>query len=307
MAQRFGGKYSPDGQRRGDGDEKRQARSEAARSTTAGTGQPAPIPPHRFDGKRPSRAGARVNMFFFASLTMLIPAFTGGPDALFAGLGATALLLLAAWLTREGTRAHQEYDDRRIARRPAIPRKIFASVLTGAALALGASISQPGLVPIGFAIAGGLLHLFAFGPDPLRDKGAEGIDTFQTDRVARAVEDAEKLLAGMADAILRAGDRALETRVDRFATTARAMFRTIEADPRDLTAARKYLSVYLTGARDAPLANADRSGKPADSSAYHCESACVQTVTKRQAISGPAPSFIRCTMMPGLDRPQDSP
>ena len=97
----------------------------------------------------------------------------------------------------------------------------------------------------------------AFGPDPLRDKGTEGIDTFQTDRVARAVEDAEKLLTGMKDAILRANDRALETRVDRFVTTARAMFRTIEADPRDLTAARKYLTVYLTGARDATVKFAD--------------------------------------------------
>lgn len=251
MAQRFGGKYSPDGQRRGDADERRQARGGPASG-----GQP-PLPPHRFDGKRPSRAGARVNIFFFASLTLLIPAFTGGPDALLPGLGATALLLLAAWLTREGTRAHQEYDDRRIARRPAIPRKIFASVLTGAALALAASISQPGFLPLGIGIAGGLLHLMAFGPDPLRDKGTEGIDSFQTDRVARAVDEAEKLLAAMSDAILRAGDRALETRVDRFATTARAMFRTIEGDPRDLTAARKYLSVYLTGARDATVKFAD--------------------------------------------------
>ncbi len=259
MAQRYGGKYSPDGERRGDADEKRQARAAAARDT-------APLP-HTFDGKRPSRAGARVNMFFFASLAMLIPAFTGGPDALFAGLGATALLLLAAWLTREGTRAHQEYDDRRIARRPAIPRKIFASVLTGAALALAASISQPGLVPLGFAIAGTLLHLGAFGPDPLRDKGAEGLDTFQTDRVARAVDDAEKLLAGMKDAILRANDRMLETRVDRFITTARAMFRTIESDPRDLTAARKYLSVYLTGARDATVKFADLYRQNRDPSA----------------------------------------
>ncbi|MEZ5754028.1 MAG: 5-bromo-4-chloroindolyl phosphate hydrolysis family protein [Paracoccaceae bacterium] len=251
MAQRYGGKYSPDGQRRGDADERRQARGAPASGGTP------PLPPNRFDGKRPSRAGARVNIFFFASLTLLVPAFTGGPDALLPGLGATALLLLAAWLTREGTRAHQEYDDRHIARRPAIPRKIFASVLTGAALALAASISQPGFLPLGIGIAGGLLHLMAFGPDPLRDKGAEGIDSFQTDRVARAVDEAEKHLAAMRDAILRAGDRALETRVDRFATTARAMFRTVEADPRDLTAARKYLSVYLQGARDATVKFAD--------------------------------------------------
>jgi hypothetical protein len=35
------------------------------------------------------------------------------------------------------------------------------------------------------------------------------------------------------------------------------MFRGVESDPRDLTAARKYLSVYLTGARDATVKFAD--------------------------------------------------
>lgn len=261
MAQRFGGKYSPEPQRRGDGDERRRAQQGQPPATGGPEG------PHRFDGKRPIRKGARLNFFFFVSLIMLVPAFSGGPDALFPGLGATALLLLAAWLTREGTRAHQEYDDRRIARRPAIPRKIFGSVLTGAALALAASISQPGLVPLAFGAVGGLLHLAAFGPDPLKDKGAEGIDSFQTDRVARAVDEAERLVTGMKDAILRANDRALESRVDRFADTARAMFRTIEADPRDLTSARKYLSVYLAGARDATVKFADFYAQSRDAKA----------------------------------------
>ena len=234
MAQRFGGKYSPDSQTPQDRD---RGRDPDRRSDSP---QP-PNLPNRFDGKSPSRAGGRVNFLFIISLTLLIPAFKGGPDALFSGLGATALMLLGAWLTREGLRAHQEYG----------------AVLTGAALALASSISQPGLYPIAFAIAGGFLHLMAFGPDPLRDKGAEGIDQFQTDRVARAVDEAERLLAAMKDAILRANDRALETRVDRFATTARAMFRSVEADPRALTAARKYLSVYLSGARDATVKFAD--------------------------------------------------
>ncbi|WP_434619407.1 5-bromo-4-chloroindolyl phosphate hydrolysis family protein [Tabrizicola sp. M-4] len=242
MAQRFGGKYSPNSPKPAPGVKPAHQRADL---------------PHSFDGKAPRRAGARINMLFFAALLMLVPAFTGGPDALLAGIGSSALLILAAWLTREGMRAHQEYDARRIARRPAFPRKLAGSLVTGAGIALGASISQPGLFPLGFGILGALLHAFSFGPDPLRDKGAEGIDTFQTDRVARAVDEAEKLLAAMSDAILRAGDRALEARVDRFATTARAMFRTIEGDPRDLTAARKYLSVYLTGARDATVKFAD--------------------------------------------------
>ena len=49
----------------------------------------------------------------------------------------------------------------------------------------------------------------------------------------------------MKDAILRAKDRSLETRVERFQATAREMFRVVEEDPRDLTRARRYIGVYL--------------------------------------------------------------
>ncbi|MGB8813258.1 MAG: 5-bromo-4-chloroindolyl phosphate hydrolysis family protein [Paracoccaceae bacterium] len=113
------------------------------------------------------------------------------------------------------------------------------------------------LYPILFGLIGAGLHLISFGPDPLRDKGMEGIDAFQTDLVARAVDEAEKYLSGMKDAILRANDRSLETRVENFATTARILFRSVENDPGDLTAARKFLSVYLMGARDATVKFAD--------------------------------------------------
>ena len=239
MAQRFGGKYSPDPSRRSED----------------GKAPPPAVSP--FDGKRPRRAAARVNFLLFSVLFLLAPAFGGGPDATLPALGAGALILASAWMTREGVRAHQEYDARRVARRPAIPRKIFGSVLCGLGVGLASTLSQTGLAPVGFAFAGAVLHLVAFGPDPLKDKGAEGIDAFQTDRVARAVDEAEKLLEGMRDAILRAGDRQLEARVERFAATARAMFRGVEADPRDLTPARKYLGVYLTGARDATVKFAD--------------------------------------------------
>ncbi len=238
MAQRYGGKYSPDA----------SAQAQAP-ATQAGM--------NRFDGKRPAPLQARTNLFFVASLFMLVPAFTGGPDALFAGLGATGLLLGAAWLTREGLIAADAYAARTLARRPAIPRKLFASVLTGAGLGLGATISQPDLYPVLFALAGTALHLMSFGLDPMRDKGTAGIDTFQSDRVARAVDEAERNLSAMRDAILRANDRQLEARVESFAATARALFRTVEGDPGDLTAARKYLSVYLSGARDATVKFAD--------------------------------------------------
>jgi 5-bromo-4-chloroindolyl phosphate hydrolysis protein len=91
----------------------------------------------------------------------------------------------------------------------------------------------------------------------MADKGAEGIDPFQSDRVAKAVDEGEKHLAAMKDAILRARDRQLEAQVDQFAQTARTLFRTVEGDPRDLTAARKDIGVFLRAARDSTVKFAD--------------------------------------------------
>jgi hypothetical protein len=242
MARRYGGTFSPGADRPGD--------------------------PHPFDGKTPAPKQARTNVLFLVPFAFLFPAFTGPPGDLVLCLVAFAGLMLAAWLTREGVTAQAAYDARRIARRPAIPRKIFAAVLTGLALAAGAVATQGGLlIPAAIGAIGAGLHLGAFGPDPLRDKGAEGIDAFDSDRVARAVDAAEATLAAMKDATLRAGDREAEARVDRFATAARAMFRQVESDPRDLTAARKYLTVYLTGARDAAVKFADLHARTRDAQA----------------------------------------
>ena len=80
----------------------------------------------------------------------------------------------------------------------------------------------------------------------------EGIDTFQQDRVARVVDEAEAHLAVMQDrskvlAIAPYGSR------NGVSGGARKMIRTVEEDPRDLTGARKFLGVYLMGARDATI------------------------------------------------------
>jgi 5-bromo-4-chloroindolyl phosphate hydrolysis protein len=99
----------------------------------------------------------------------------------------------------------------------------------------------------------------------------EGVDSFQSDRVARVVDQAEDYLRAMTDALKRAGDRQAETRLERFQIIVRDMLRTVEDDPRDLTAARKYLGVYLMGARDATVKFADlhaRAPNPAARDKY---------------------------------------
>ncbi|MBM7066657.1 5-bromo-4-chloroindolyl phosphate hydrolysis family protein [Actibacterium sp. 188UL27-1] len=230
MAQRFGGKHSPGG-----------PSGNAAK-------------PNAFAGKRRSKAGSRVNFLFLAPLPLIITAFWSEPVGMALDLVALATLLLAAWLTREGLEAEDAYLGRRVARRPAFPRKIFGSALTGIGMALaGFTIGEGFVNPLIFGLLGAGLHAFSFGLDPMSDKGMEGIDTFQQDRVARAIDEAESQLKAMSDAMLRVADRPLTDRVNGFQATAREMFRTIEDDPRDLTAARKFLSVYLVGAKDATV------------------------------------------------------
>lgn len=211
-----------------------------------------------FHGARRSRVGGRVNLLFFLPLPLAVRAFASGPVELALNLSALGLLLLGAWLTREGLRAEEAYDARRIARRPAVPRKILAALSTGVGLGLAGAVAGDGLLGPGiYAVAGAGLHLLAFGLDPLRDKRSGDIDSFQGTRVARVVDQAEDYLSAMSAAINRTGDRALEARLEQFQTTVRDMLRTVEDDPRDLTAARKYLGVYLMGARDASMKYAD--------------------------------------------------
>jgi hypothetical protein len=224
MARRFGGTYSPG----------------------AGKGAKGPALP-----ARRAPVGLRVNLLFVLPFLFAFSAFFRDPAGLLANLGTFGLLVLAAWLTREGVIAHDAYDARRVARRPAIPRKIFGSAATGLGLGLAGLVGGSGMSAAIFAVLGAGLHFFAFGPDPLRDKGMEGVDQFQTDRVARAVEEAESHLAAMSDAIRRARDRRVEERLVEFQAHVRQLLRAVESDPRRLTAARRYMGVYLLGARDA--------------------------------------------------------
>ena len=245
MAQRFGGKFSPD------------------QETAQGA------PGSKWHGRRKSRVGARVNLLFLVPLPLAFRAFWQEPTGLILTLAGLGLLLLAAWLTREGLLAQEAYEARRIAHRPAFPRKMAGSLFTGLGLFVAGYALRGGdlVSPMIFAVLGAVLHSFAFGLDPMKNKGMEGIDAFQQDRVARAVDEAEKNLKAMHEAILRAKDRKLETRVEQFQATAREMFRTVEDDPRDLTAARRFLVVYLLGARDATVKFADLYARTHDKQA----------------------------------------
>lgn len=226
MAKRFGGKYSP-----GDGAQ-----------------------PDAVDPRKVKAAGSPARLLYLPAIVLVFFSLGSGPVTFVTALAGAAVLTLAAWMLQEGLKAEAEYNARKVARRPAVPRKMIASVLTGIGAAIAAYTGDSGVVgSVLYGIAASGLHVAAFGIDPMADKRMEGVDTFQQDRVARVVDEAEAHLDVMKSQIERLSDRRLNERAQDFQTIARRMIRTVEEDPRDLTGARKFLGVYLMGARDATI------------------------------------------------------
>lgn len=233
MSKKYGGTYSPDspieaGSRRRD-------------------------KKHR-DNRRVDPAGGRANVMFVPAVVLAFTSFGNGASGLALALTASGLLAFSAWLLRDGLRAEAAFNARSIARRPAFPRKITSSLLAGLGIFL-AAIAKSGDLWGGliFGMITSVLHSLAFGLDPLSDKRLDGIDSFQQERVSRVVDEAEEYLATITTQIASLRNRPLELRVQSFVDEAREMIRAVEQDPRDLISARKFLGVYLMGARDASL------------------------------------------------------
>jgi len=247
MARKFGGRFSPGGANDDPGGAQGDQRNAAGVPTEA----------------RGRGVSLRVRLMFVAPLPLIFTGFSaisqgdaGGVLRLF---GALAIFELAAWLLMEGDKAKAAFDARAIARKPAFPRKIFAALFCGGATAL--AMGGGAALPLAVGLLATLLHLAAFGIDPLKSKGIEGYENFDNRRAALAVEEAEAYLREMEAALAPLQDRALSERLGKFTQAARAMFREVEADPRDLGAARKYLGVYLMGARDAARKYAELAGR----------------------------------------------
>lgn len=250
MARRFGGRFSPGATPQEDTPQAQALREENIASAQV------------------EAAGRRATLLFVPAAVLVFTSLGSGPVVLVVGLIAAALLGLAAWLTREGLKAEAAYDARTVARKPALPRKILASILIGIGIAMAAWTNESGIIgSVLYGVAAWGLHLAAFGLDPMTDKRMEGIDLHQQDRVARVVDEAEDYLAAMKDHIATLKDRKLDLRVQGFLATARRMIRTVQEDPRDLTAARKLLGVYLMGARDASVKFVDHYRKTGDEDA----------------------------------------
>lgn len=256
-AKRFGGAYSP-----------------GAAQTGSGAPRPPSPPKSPLAGLKPRKTSLRGRLLYlwpsFYWIGILSAMLQGDGGGLLWMLGAYALLMFGAWLTNEGVAAAMAYEEREVARPPAFPRKL----LGGAAIALGVAggvIFGTGGAFLGAILNGAAMgaaafaaHVLAFGLDPMKSKGLDHVDEAERERVANALDEAEAVIAEMSRAASRFDDRALTDQVAALADAARKVLARIAADPRDMRRSRKFLRVYLTGARDATLKFAETWDKVGD-------------------------------------------
>lgn len=204
----------------------------------------------------------RTRAMFFVPIPLLFmglySAVTGSAIEMLGRFGGLALFLAAAWLLLEGQKAQHAYEAREVAKPPAIPRKLFASITTGLAVAVTGLfgfeplMNEP-LTTTVYAVMAAVLHSISFGLDPMRAKGLAGYSKQEAERLLAALERGERLLDETLGAAATFPDRRLQQKVAQMVEQARAVFRAIEKDPRDLPRARKFMAVYLQGARDATV------------------------------------------------------
>ncbi len=212
--------------------------------------------PVRFK-KNPVQALSNQAYLLFLLPFPLIPALfivlvKGDFTRLIVYLLTFGLFLAGALLTRTGLQAQAEYNRRKIASAPKIPFKTIGAITVSAATFICAYLAVRH--QLAFSVALALLTLggfyLAYGLDPRRDKAttvtAHG---YTTAEVVQAIEQAERKIAEIDAASRGIRNFELRARLTRISELARKILRVIEEDPTDLRRARKFLYVYLDGAK----------------------------------------------------------
>ena len=203
-------------------------------------------------GQFPSPKGLLMFLLPLPVLFAAIAALSGGNlSSLLGNAAGYGLFLAGALLLRRGLLSEAEYARRRVARAP-WPLKTLGSgiiaLATGVTAWLGAG--QNPLIAVAFGLAALLGCYLTYGFDPRAAKrftDRDGVDT--TDRVLEALTQAEQGIAAIEQATRDIRNAELNNRLRRIAALARQILKLLEEDPRDLRRARKFLNVYLDGAR----------------------------------------------------------
>lgn len=212
----------------------------------------------RYDPDAKPSVQWRGMLLYFLPLPLLpstISALVGG-DTLtaLARAGGFALAMLAATFIRKGMRLQAEAQRRRLRRRAStVPYRLIGAVALAAGMFLVAWLGIPsthGLIDSAlFAVAALLGCYLYYDFDPARrDPGIAAVG-ITTEELVDLLDEAEGRISAIERASKDIANVEFRDRLRRIVKEARAILDTIEQDPVDARRARKFLKVYLDGAK----------------------------------------------------------
>jgi 5-bromo-4-chloroindolyl phosphate hydrolysis protein len=161
------------------------------------------------------------------------------------------LYMVAAWCLRRGFQAEYVYANSRIARPPRPPLKMIAAIITALTTGMIAWLGVGHSLPVALMFSGGafLGMYLSYGFDPQDEKKIPAAHGYAGDEIRQALEDSSRIIRSIEQANDRIRNTELNRRIEHICEIADNILAEIETDPRDFRRARKFLNVYLDGAR----------------------------------------------------------
>lgn len=160
--------------------------------------------------------------------------------------------MIAALVARKGFYAEGEYHRRTITKAPSVPFKTVAALFLSISVGFTAwlSIDSFGLIQsLAFAITSFIGFALYYGLDPRKDKTESLAFGITAEEVIETLEAAELKIADIDQARRKIHDLQLNEKLRNIVSKARKVLQNIEQNPETLDRSRRFLTVYLDGAK----------------------------------------------------------
>jgi len=206
--------------------------------------------PKRFIVNKLQRYSPRGLLLYFLPIA-LIPATIialgkGNLLGIIVNASGFTLYVFAAWCLRKGLQAESP-----ITRTPKLPLKMLAAIITALATGMIAWLGAQQTLPVALMFAGGafLGMYLSYGFDLRQKKKIADAQGYSGDEILRMLEESSLIIRSIEQANDKIRNTELNQRIENICAIADRILAEIESDPRDIRRARKFLNVYLDGAR----------------------------------------------------------
>lgn len=194
-------------------------------------------------------------MLFIAPFPIFIAALIDllSGDIAKAIINAIAFLgfMVAALVARKGFYLEGEYHRRTISKAPPLPFKTVAALFLSSSVGLTAwlSVEFELLQSLAFAVTSFIGFTLYYGLDPRKDKTENLAFGISAEEVMETLAAAELRIAGIDQARRKIHDLQLNEKLRNIVGKARKVLDDIEQNPESIDRSRRFLTVYLDGAK----------------------------------------------------------